>query len=94
MYTFEDKLKEYADLLVRVGMNVQKGQDMVITAQVDQAPFARLSGGTNESMQFTGRVWCDNADYWTVYFDLTQGITEALGAAGVQAPAFRVINDK
>ena len=42
MYTFEDKLREYADLLVRVGMNVQKGQDMVITAQVDQAPFARL----------------------------------------------------
>ena len=42
MYTFEQKLKEYADLLVRVGMNVKKGQDMVITAQVDQAPFARL----------------------------------------------------
>ena len=42
MYTFEDKLKEYADLLVRVGVNVQKGQDLVINAQVDQAPFARL----------------------------------------------------
>lgn len=42
MYTFEDKLKEYADLLVRVGVNVQKGQDLVITSQVDQAPFARL----------------------------------------------------
>ncbi len=36
MYTFEDKLKEYAELLVRVGVNVQKGQDLVITAQVDQ----------------------------------------------------------
>ena len=33
MYTFEDKLKEYAELLVRVGVNVQKGQDLVITAQ-------------------------------------------------------------
>ena len=42
MYTFEDKLKEYADLLVRVGVNVQKDQDLVITSQVDQAPFARL----------------------------------------------------
>ncbi len=42
MYTFEDKLKEYARLLVCVGVNVQKGQDLVITAQVDQAPFARL----------------------------------------------------
>ena len=42
MYTFEDKLKEYAELLVRVGVNVQKGQDMVLTSQVDQAPFARM----------------------------------------------------
>ena len=42
MYTFEDKLKEYAELLVRVGVNVQKGQDLVITSQVDQAPFARM----------------------------------------------------
>ena len=58
----------------------------------DKAPFARLSGGTNESMEFTVRAWCANADYWDVFFDLTQGITEALGAAGVQAPAFRVVN--
>ena len=74
-------------------LSVMQKHEKVIQ-EGDKAPFARLSGGTNESMQFTGRVWCDNADYWTVYFDLTQGITEALGAAGVQAPAFRVINDK
>ncbi len=55
------------------------------------APFARLSGGSNEAMEFTVRAWCKNADYWDVYFDLTQGITEALGANGVQAPAVRVI---
>lgn len=54
-------------------------------------PFARVSGGTNEAMLFTVRAWCQNADYWTVYFDLTQSIIEALGAAGVQGPAVRVI---
>jgi len=59
-----------------------------------QAPFARLSGGTNDSMTFAVRAWCNNADYWDVFFDLTQGITEALGAAGVQAPAFRVVSEK
>ncbi len=60
----------------------------------DPAPFARVSGGTNEAMQFTVRAWCKTADYWDVYFDLTQAITEALGASGVQAPAVRVISDK
>ena len=60
----------------------------------DPAPFARLSGGTNEAMQFTVRAWCDSAEYWNVYFDLTQAITEKLGEAGVQAPAVWVISEK
>jgi small conductance mechanosensitive channel len=44
-------------------------------------------------MEFTVRAWCKNADYWDVYFDLTQGVTEAFGETkenGVQAPAVRV----
>jgi len=60
----------------------------------DPAPFARVSGGTNEAMQFTVRAWCKTADYWDVYFDLTQAITEKLGENGVQAPAVRVISEK
>ena len=60
----------------------------------DPAPFARLSGGTNEAMQFTARAWCKTADYWDVYFDLTQAVTEKLGENGVQAPAMRVISSK
>ena len=58
----------------------------------DPAPFARLSGGTNEAMQFTARAWCKSSDYWDVYFDLTQAVTEKLGENGVQAPAVRVIS--
>ena len=60
----------------------------------DPAPFARVSGGTNEAMQFTVRAWCKTADYWDVYFDLTQAITEKLGENGVQAPAVRVISEQ
>ena len=60
----------------------------------DPAPFARLSGGTNEAMQVTARAWCKTEDYWDVYFDLTQAITEKLGENGVQAPAVRVISEK
>ena len=38
----EAKLKEYARLLVRVGLNVQKGQRMIISSPVECAHFARL----------------------------------------------------
>ena len=38
----EEKLKEYAKLLVEVGLNVQKGQAVVIRCPVECAYFARL----------------------------------------------------
>lgn len=38
----EEKLQEYARLLIRVGLNVQKGQPLVISAPVECAHFARL----------------------------------------------------
>ena len=60
----------------------------------DPAPFASISGGTNESMEFTVRVWCNTADYWDLYFELNQSIVEAFAAKGVQAPALRVLNEK
>jgi aminopeptidase len=37
----EDLQERYADLVVRVGANVTEGQDVVIAAYVEQAPFAR-----------------------------------------------------
>ena len=52
----------------------------------DPAPFARLSGGTNEAMQFTVRAWCKTEDYWDVYFDLTQTITENSGKTASRLP--------
>lgn len=39
---FEEKLNEYARLLVEVGMNVQPGQTSRIAAPVECAPLARL----------------------------------------------------
>ena len=37
-----DKLQEYAQLLINVGLNVQKDQYVVISSQVDCAYFARM----------------------------------------------------
>ena len=38
----EKKLQEYARLLVRIGLNVQKGQRLVISSPVECAYFARM----------------------------------------------------
>ena len=60
----------------------------------DPAPFAHISGGTNESMEFTVRVWCKTEEYWDLYFELNQIIVEAFGEKGVKAPAMRILNEK
>ena len=70
-------------------VEVLKADERVLSEPAE--PFARLSGGDKETMEFTARAWVKNEDYWDVYFDLTQKVTEAFGAAGVKAPAVRVI---
>jgi len=83
------------------GEDVHKVQDVMIDVMNknekvlnEPAPFASVSGGTNEAMEFTVRAWCNGSDYWDVYFALLQDITTALGNAGVKAPAVRVVTDK
>jgi len=80
-------IQQVQDLMV----DVMKKNDKVL-AEPD-APFARISGGSNEAMEFTVRAWCATADYWDVYFNLTQAIAEALGEAGVKAPGVRIVTE-
>ena len=42
MASFEEKLNEYAHLLIHVGLHIEKGMELMIYAPVDTAPFARL----------------------------------------------------
>ena len=59
-----------------------------------EKPFACVTGGTNEAMEITGRVWVNTADYWEVYYDLYHRITAAFGEQGIQPPAVRVTAEK
>ncbi|MBR4769308.1 MAG: aminopeptidase, partial [Clostridia bacterium] len=56
----EELLREYARLGVRTGVNLQKGQKLVIRAGVDSAPFVRLV--TEEAYAVGAR---DVLVYWT-----------------------------
>ncbi|UPW85402.1 aminopeptidase [Lysinibacillus sp. Ag94] len=40
--TFEEKLQAYAELLVKVGVNIQPGQYLLVNTSVDALDFARL----------------------------------------------------
>ncbi|TBL81266.1 aminopeptidase [Paenibacillus thalictri] len=42
MNSFQQQLEKYAELAVKVGVNVQKGQQLAVTAPLETAPLVRL----------------------------------------------------
>ena len=42
MENFNELLKKYADFVVRVGVNPQPGQTLIIRCSLEAAPLARL----------------------------------------------------
>lgn len=41
MKSFEEKLDQYAELVVKIGLNIQKGQRLLINAPIEAADFTR-----------------------------------------------------
>ena len=52
----------------------------------DPAPTIALSELADSSINFVVRPWCKTEDYWTVFFDVTEQVKEALDVAGIEIP--------
>jgi small conductance mechanosensitive channel len=52
----------------------------------DPAPFARLTKQSESSLDFTLRVWAENANYWQVNFDLLETLNNRFVAEGIEIP--------
>ena len=52
----------------------------------EPAPFARLTENGESAMTYTVRVWTKAEDYWTVHFDLLEGIKKRLDREGIEIP--------
>lgn len=52
----------------------------------DPAPFVRLLEQGDCALVFTVRAWCLNANYWDVYFNLTENTKKALDEADIEIP--------
>ena len=50
----------------------------------DPAPFVRLLDYKGSTVEYVVRVWCKNADYWSVYFNLNENVRESFAAKGVK----------
>ena len=52
----------------------------------DPAPFIRVSEHAASSINIVTRVWVKSADYWTVNFDLVEGVKKAFDEQGIEIP--------
>ena len=50
----------------------------------DPAPAVHVDSYGDNAIGYVMRMWCANADYWTVYFDLMDGMKSAFDRAGVE----------
>ena len=52
----------------------------------DPAPFVRVSAHGTSAMIIKSRAWVKNADYWDVYFDVTEAVKAEFDKNGIDIP--------
>ena len=52
----------------------------------DPAPTCRIAAWKESSIQLSCKVWVNNADYWTVTFDLLETVYDEMNKAGIKIP--------
>ena len=52
----------------------------------DPAPSLRVSEQSASSIDISAKVWCKNADYWTVNFDMLENVKKAFDENGITIP--------
>ena len=59
----------------------------------EPVPFIRMSDMTHSSLDFTVRAWCNTADYWSVFYDITEQVREEFikNEIGLPVPQSEII---
>lgn len=52
----------------------------------DPTPSIRVSAQNASSIDISAKVWCKNADYWTVNFDMLENVKKAFDENGITIP--------
>ncbi len=77
--SYDADIKQTKEVL----MNVLKSDEKVLQ---DPKPSVNVSELADSSVNFAVRPWCKSADYWDVYFGITEACKLALDKAGIEIP--------
>ena len=92
-YSCEDKRRVDIAFTVAYGSDMAKVKTIILDvinknelALKDPEPFVRISNHLDSAVEITTRTWCNSADYWTVFFDITEGVNKAFAENNVEIP--------
>ncbi len=78
---------------VAYGTDVEKVKNILLDEAAkhelvlkDPAPVSRLTKQSESSLDVMLRVWTENANYWTVNFDLLEAVNTRFAAEGIEIP--------
>lgn len=90
-YSAEDKRR--VELKVTASYDAPPEQVKAVLAQVvgehpltlpTPEPMIRVNAYQDSAIEYIVRVWCATGDYWTVYYDLLDGLKPAFDRAGIE----------
>lgn len=70
-FTFSVAYESDVELVKKIVTDVMKSDGRI---NLDPAPFCRLKTMNASSLDFSANCWCDNEDYWDVYYYVTEWV--------------------
>ena len=67
----------------RIVLDVAAKEPLVLK---DPAATVRMSSQGESAIVLTAKYWCRTADYWTVYFNMNEGVKKAFDDNGIEIP--------
>lgn len=77
--SYDADIKEVKGIL----MNVILGNDKILK---NPEPMVAVSEYKDSSVCYIVKVWCENKDYWNIYYDLLERVKTAFDQKGISIP--------
>ncbi len=82
-FTFSVAYESDVELVKKIVTDVMKSDGRVY---LDPAPFCRLKTMNASSLDFSANCWCDNEDYWDVYYYVMEWVYNEFKRNKVSVP--------
>ncbi len=92
-YSEKETRRVDIDFCISYASDAEKAKDIITEicekhelVLKDPAVFVRVGAHSTSGLQIKARAWVNGADYWTVFFDLTEAVKAEFDKNGIEIP--------